>query len=79
MRNRQTGRREFMTLAGAGVASFIGGVSSKSAHAAERTEVDLVVLNAKVYTVDQQTPKAERSPSKPTGLPLSEAMRRSGR
>jgi hypothetical protein len=57
MRNRQTGRKEFMTLAGAGVASFIGGVSSKSAHAAERTEVDLVVLTRRFTQSINRRPK----------------------
>jgi predicted amidohydrolase YtcJ len=59
MKNRHNTRREFMGIAGAGIASFFGGPALQTARAGEGTDVDLVVFNAKVYTVDTQTPKAE--------------------
>ncbi len=46
-----TNRRGFLGLAGAGLASGI--------LAAETQDSDLVVFNAKVYTVDSRAPKAE--------------------
>ena len=49
--NKTHRRREFLGLIGAGIASV--------AAAAEGPEIDLVVFNAKVYTVDPRTPKAE--------------------
>jgi predicted amidohydrolase YtcJ len=52
-----------MSLTGAGVAGAIGGpwlgATRAAAAAAEAQDADLVVFNAKVYTVDAQTPKAE--------------------
>src|SRR6202453_2456117 len=57
------GRREFTGLTGAGIAGLLGGPSlSKAlsaAEAAEGKDADLVVFNAKVYTVDARMPKAE--------------------
>ncbi len=60
-------RREFLSLAGAGIASAVGWprlgtTSSEGAQGGASTATpvpDLVVFNAKVYTVDPQTPKAE--------------------
>jgi len=46
-----TNRRGFLGLAGAGIASGI--------LAAETSDADLVVINAKVYTVDSRAPQAE--------------------
>jgi predicted amidohydrolase YtcJ len=48
-------RREFIGLAGAGVA----GIVSETMLEAETQDADLVVFNAKVYTVDSNVPKAE--------------------
>jgi predicted amidohydrolase YtcJ len=48
-----------MGLAGAGLASVAGGPWVGAAAAAETREPDLVVFNAKVYTVDSSAPKAE--------------------
>src|ERR1035438_8744139 len=48
-------RRGFIGMAGAGIASIAGG---QSLHA-ETQDADLVVFNAKVYTVDSRAPKAE--------------------
>jgi predicted amidohydrolase YtcJ len=59
MTNRGYSRRGFIGLAGAGVASVIGGPWLRAAAAAETPDVDLVVFNAKVYTVDSRTPKVE--------------------
>jgi predicted amidohydrolase YtcJ len=59
MKNRGYSRRGFMGLAGAGVASVIGGPWLGAAAAADTQDVDLVVFNAKVYTVDPRVPKAE--------------------
>ncbi|HJT87789.1 MAG TPA: amidohydrolase [Bryobacteraceae bacterium] len=51
-------RRGFLAVAGGTIASFGGGPGLRSATAAVQ-DTDLVVLNAKVYTVDARTPKAE--------------------
>jgi len=59
MRNHQTGRREFIGLAGAGISSFVGASWPRSAGEGEGTKVNLAVLNSNVYTVDQHTPKRE--------------------
>jgi predicted amidohydrolase YtcJ len=48
-----------MRLAGAGVLGLINGPSLRAAEAAEAPNADLVVFNAKVYTVDSRAPKAE--------------------
>ncbi|HWY45948.1 MAG TPA: amidohydrolase [Bryobacteraceae bacterium] len=48
-----------MSLAGAGIAGIVGGPWIGSAEAAEGQDADLVVFNAKVYTVDSRTPRAE--------------------
>src|SRR5712692_703274 len=48
-------RRDFLGLAGAGLIGFAGRV----AVAAEAQDVDLVVFNANVYTVDPRLPKAQ--------------------
>ncbi|HLG99061.1 MAG TPA: amidohydrolase [Bryobacteraceae bacterium] len=50
-------RREFMGLTGGGIAAALG--APWVAMAADERDADLVVLNAKVYTVDSQAPKAE--------------------
>jgi predicted amidohydrolase YtcJ len=52
-------RRVFMSLTGAGLAGLVGGPFLSSAEAAEGQDADLVVFNAKVYTVDSRRPKAE--------------------
>jgi predicted amidohydrolase YtcJ len=58
--NRHYNRRKFVTLAGAGIAGVAGAPWVGSASAAEAPrEADLVVFNAKVYTVDPSLPKAE--------------------
>ena len=48
-----------MGLAGAGIAGLAGGLRPAAAQPADTREPDLVVVNAKVYTVDSRTPKAE--------------------
>src|ERR1700685_3829504 len=57
MTNRHS-RREFLSLTGAGIAGVVGGPSLGAAAAADQ-DPDLVVFNAKVYTVDSRAPKAE--------------------
>lgn len=57
-------RREFMGLTAAGVAgivspSWLGAVTPSAAQIAQSTDPDLVVLNAKVYTMDAATRRAE--------------------
>jgi predicted amidohydrolase YtcJ len=57
-------RREFLGLTGAGLAGLFSSpllipAWSGSALAAEGPDADLVVFNAKVYTVDPRAPKAE--------------------
>src|SRR5260370_16426524 len=59
MMNRRNSRSEFMTLTGAGIAALIGGAWPGAAAAAEGPGADLVVFNAKVYTVDSRAPKVE--------------------
>jgi predicted amidohydrolase YtcJ len=50
-------RRGFLALAGAGIAGLAS--DAWPAAAAESDDIDLVVFNAKVYTVDSTTPRAE--------------------
>jgi len=62
MTNERRNRREFFGLAGAGLAGavagpWLGGTSVKAA--AVDADADLVVFNAKVYTVDARLPRAE--------------------
>ncbi len=53
-------RRKFMGLAAAGVAGITTAPLQRTAKAAEaRADAELVVFNAKVYTVDSTAPKAE--------------------
>jgi predicted amidohydrolase YtcJ len=59
MINQRHSRRGFISLAGAGIAGIINGPWLGFAEAAEGPDADLVVFNAKVYTVDSRTPKAE--------------------
>ena len=61
--SEQRTRREFMGLTGAAIAGasigpWLGGASVAAA-AADAGNADLVVFNAKVYTVDFQMPRAE--------------------
>lgn len=48
-----------MSLAGAGIAGLVSKPWVQTAAAAEGPEADLVVFDAKVYTVDSRIPKAE--------------------
>jgi predicted amidohydrolase YtcJ len=59
MRNRRRNRREFMGLAGAGMAGLLGARWPAAAAPAEGHDADLIVFNAKVYTVDPRAPKAQ--------------------
>jgi predicted amidohydrolase YtcJ len=58
MKSRRHSRREFMGFTGAGIAAALGGPWVGQA-AADTEDADLVVLNAKVYTVDSSAPRAE--------------------
>src|SRR5277367_2976233 len=58
MHNHRHTRRGFLGLTGAGIAGFIGAPWPATA-AGEGPNADLVVFNAKVYTVDSRVPKAE--------------------
>src|SRR5580704_13112890 len=57
--NNHHNRRQFMRAAGAGIASFASAPWLGIAAAADSPDADLVVFNAKVYTVDSRAPKAE--------------------
>ncbi len=57
MTDNRPSRRNFIRLAG-GIAGLASG-AGRSVAAAETEDADLVVFNAKVYTVDSRTPKAE--------------------
>src|SRR5262245_31392983 len=63
MRKERHSRRSFMGLAGSGVAGVLSGTSlgSSPAYAAapDTQDADLVVFNAKVYTMDARAPRAE--------------------
>src|SRR5580658_1447389 len=59
MTNHRRSRRGFLSLTGAGIAGVIGGTWPRAVADAETQDADLVVFNAKVYTVDTRTPKAE--------------------
>ncbi len=59
MKKHRHSRREFMGLTGAGIAAALGGPWTGIAAAAEGQDADLVVFNAKVYTVDSSAPRAE--------------------
>src|SRR6187397_1299888 len=63
MTSPRRSRRDFMGLTGAGVAGLVAapgfGAASAAAAAADTLEPDLVVFNAKVYTVDAAAPRAE--------------------
>src|SRR5262245_32551107 len=56
-------RREFMGLTGAGLAAasapWIGATPAVAAALADPQDADLIVTNAKVYTVDANQPRAE--------------------
>ncbi len=66
MKKNRHSRREFLSLTGAGMAgiaggTFLGAAASVQAQAADLKpqDAELVVFNAKVYTVDTRAPKAE--------------------
>jgi predicted amidohydrolase YtcJ len=72
MKTSRYKRREFMNVTGAGLAAFIGAPSlaeragaaqvqaaQNAAAATDPRDPDLVVVNAKVYTMDTRTPRAE--------------------
>src|SRR5579864_7295930 len=59
MMNQQCSRRGFMNLTGAGIAALAGGAWPATAAVDEGRDADLVVFNAKVYTVDSRAPKVE--------------------
>jgi predicted amidohydrolase YtcJ len=59
MTTHRHSRRGFISLAGAGIAGLVGRPWVNTAAAVEGPDTDLVVFNAKVYTVDSRAPKAE--------------------
>jgi hypothetical protein len=56
MMSHRHDRRRFINLAGTGIAGIIRGPWLGAAAAAEGQDADLVVFNARVYTVDSRTP-----------------------
>jgi len=59
MIKRTHSRRGFIGMTGAGVAGIVGNSWLRVAAAVDAQDADLVVFNAKVYTVDSRLPKAE--------------------
>jgi predicted amidohydrolase YtcJ len=63
MRQHRPSRREFVGLTGAGIAGLASApwlaATAAAAAAADAQDADLVVFNAKVYTVDAGIPRAE--------------------
>src|SRR5215831_53970 len=64
MSSHRHNRREFLGLTGAGVAGLassglMGATASAETQSIDPRSADLVVFNAKVYTVDPRTPQAE--------------------
>jgi hypothetical protein len=63
MSEHRRSRREFFGVTGAGLAGFASapwlGSAAAAAPAAEAQDAELVVINAKVYTVDAAMPRAE--------------------
>ncbi|HUK19710.1 MAG TPA: amidohydrolase family protein, partial [Bryobacteraceae bacterium] len=59
MTKHRHNRRGFLGLAGSGMAGLLGAPGAGSAAPAETADAGLVVFNAKVYTVDSRSPKAE--------------------
>ena len=63
MAKERHSRREFIGLTGGGLAGVVGahslGASPRLLAAAEGQDPDLVVINARVYTADARTPRAE--------------------
>jgi predicted amidohydrolase YtcJ len=61
--NHRSSRRAFVRTASAGVAGAVAaglpGAAAAEAQGADRTKADLVVFNAKVYTVEPAAPTAE--------------------
>src|SRR6266851_2768132 len=58
MTNHRSSRRGFMNLTGAGIA-LVGGAWPGTAAVDDGPDADLVVFNARVYTVDSRAPKVE--------------------
>ena len=60
---KRHGRREFIGLTGAGVAGAVGaqwiGATPAAAQTVDAHDADMVVFNAKVFTMDARTPRAE--------------------
>ncbi|HZO24303.1 MAG TPA: amidohydrolase [Steroidobacteraceae bacterium] len=59
MNKRSVSRRAFVGFAGAGIATLIRSPAALAALQGEPRDPDLIVFNAKVYTVDAKRPKAE--------------------
>jgi predicted amidohydrolase YtcJ len=60
MSRNKMSRRQFVGFTGAGIAAGMGGEWGRAAAAAVGVrDADLVVFNARVYTVDSQLPRAE--------------------
>jgi predicted amidohydrolase YtcJ len=59
MTNYRNSRRDFLSLVGAGVGGFVNSPWLRAAAGAEAQDADLVVFNARVYTVDSRLPATE--------------------
>ena len=59
MVNANLSRRRFIQLAGGGLGACVYAPFSRMAWGQERLDPELIVFNAKVYTVDARQPRAE--------------------
>src|SRR5438477_8271805 len=57
--NQRKNRRDFLGLAGGGIAGIVSAPWQAPAPTSQARDADLVVFNAKVYTVDSRSPKVE--------------------
>jgi hypothetical protein len=85
MTDNRRSRKDFLSLTGAGIAGALGagwpsmvGAAGAQGASLRAQDADLVVYNARVYTVDPRPPRAEAFAVKNTASSPSGVRRRSG-